>query len=128
MRTMLTLILAMLSMACLAEEQSVPTRCILPEEVEQDSIQLYRLSTNSVTVRFTYTEAGAKKMLKFYGEHAGREVITQVGTFECRGKTLPLGSRPEGWTEEGYLKHRGDKFFGVSEVDARRIVEGLKKH
>ena len=112
---------------CQDQEQTVPTRRILPEDIEQDSIRTVRFSTNSFAVRFTYTEAGAKKMLTFEREHAGHEVIMQVGTFERRGMIASLSTRPQGWTEEGYLKHRGDKFLGVSEADAKKIVEGLRK-
>jgi hypothetical protein len=127
MRTILTLVLAIVSVGCLAQEQTVPARRILPEDIEQESIQIVRFSTNSVTVRFTYTEEGAKKMLTFEREHAGQEVITHVGILERRGMIAPLSARPQGWTEEGYLKHRGDKFSGVSEGDAKKIVEGLRK-
>jgi hypothetical protein len=127
MRTFLTLTLAVIAFSCFAQEQPVPTRRILPEDIEQDSIRVVRFSTNSFAVRFTYTEAGAKKMLAVEREHAGHYVITQVGTFERRGMIGPLSARPSGWTEEGYLKHRGDKFFGVSEDDAKKIADGLKK-
>jgi hypothetical protein len=106
--------------------ESTPTSQIFPADIEQDSIRKFRFSTNIFAVRFTYTEAGAKKMLAFEREHAGHEVITQVGAFECRGRIVPLSARPLGWTEEGWLKRRTDKFFGVSEDDARQIVEGLK--
>ena len=66
-------------------------------------------------------------MLAFRHEHAGHEVLTQVGSFECRGTVAPLERRPAGWTEEGWLKRRTDKFFVLSEDDAKKIVEGLKK-
>ena len=127
MRTILTFILAMVAVGCLAQEQTLPTRHILPEDIEQDSIQTVRFSTNSFAVRFTYTEPGAKKMLTFQREHAGHEIIMQVGSFERRTTIAPLETRPAGWTEEGWLKRRTDKFFGVSEDDAKKIVEGLKK-
>ena len=111
----------------MANQIAAPTRRILPGDIEQDSIQMVRFSTNSFAVRFTYTEAGARKMLAFEREHAGHEVITQVGSVVRRGIIAPLSARPQGWTEEGYLKHRGDKFFGVSEEEAKKIVDGLKK-
>lgn len=117
----------MFALATVAQEQAVPARRILPEDIEQSSIQMVRSSTNSFAVRFTYTEAGAKKMLAFEREHAGHEVITQVGAFERCGMIAPLSTRPQGWTEEGYLKHSGDKFFGVREDGAKKIVDGLKK-
>lgn len=127
MRTTVAFLLMMFALGVLAQAQRVATRAILPEDIEQDSIRVVRLSTNHFAVRFTYTEAGAKKMLAFNREHAGQEVITQVGTFERRGSIASLRVRPPGWTEEGYLKHRGDKFMGVREDDAKRIAEGLKK-
>ena len=113
--------------------EPTPTRRILPEEIEQGSIQIDQFSvpgdanTNKFVVRFVYTEAGAKKMLAFRREHAGHEVITQIGSFERRSTISTLESRPAGWTEEGWLKRRKDKFLGVSEDDAKKIVEGLKK-
>jgi hypothetical protein len=107
--------------------EPTPTRSILPEDIEQDSIQMLRFSTNGFVVRFTYTEAGAKKMLAFRREHAGHEVVIHVGSFERRYTIAPLEVKPAGWTEEGYLKHRGDKVFGVSEDEAKKIVDGLKQ-
>jgi hypothetical protein len=127
MRTILTFVFAMVTVGCLAQEWTIPTRRILPEEIEQDSIQTVRFSTNSFAVRFAYTEPGAKKMLAFRREHADHEVLMQVGSFERRTTIAPLEARPAGWTEEGWLKRRTDKFFGVSEDDAKKIVEGLRK-
>lgn len=127
MRTILIFLLAMVAMTALSQEQPVPTRRILPEDIQQDSIRVVRFSTNSCAVRFTYTEAGARKMLAFSREHAGHEVVMQVGVFERRTTIASRETRPAGWTEEGYLKHRGDKFFGVSEDDANKIAEGLRR-
>ena len=94
----------MFALATVAQEQAVPTRRILPEDIEQSSIQMVRFSTNSFAVRFTYTEAGAKKMLAFEREHAGHEVITQVGAFESR--YMILSTRSQGWTEEARAQRR----------------------
>ncbi len=110
-----------------ASSELTPIRRICPEEVEQDSIRMLRFSTNSFAVIFAYTEAGAKKMLAFSREHAGHEGAIQVGKFEFRYTMSSLELKPPGWTEEGYLKHRGDKFVGVSEDEAKEIVEGLKR-
>ena len=107
--------------------ESEPTRRILPEDIEQDSIKMWLQGTNLFLVRWTYTEAGARKLLAFQREHAGQNVNLQIGSFEHRVSIAPLDMRPSGWTEEGYLKHRGDKFFGVSKGDAKGIVEGLRK-
>lgn len=126
MRNSLTFILAMLTMACFSQEQAVPTHRILAEGIEQDSIRLVRFTTNTFVVRFTYTEAGAKKMLAFRREHAGQEVITKIGSIERRSRIAPLDARPPSWTEEGWLKRRTDKFIGVSQDDANKIIDGLK--
>jgi len=126
MHKTLTLIFVLLATACLAQEQTIPTRRILPEDIAQDSIKSIRISTNSFRVTWIYTEAGAKKMLAFQRAHAGQDTVLQIGSFECRPNISPLGTKPTGWTEEGWLKRRTDKFFNVSEGDAQKIVEGLK--
>jgi hypothetical protein len=125
MRWILTLLLVMVGVVCFAQEQSVPTLRLLPEDVEQDSIKVQRISTNSYVVRFTYTEEGAKKTLAFGRAHAGQEVVLEVGRFEVSTRNHPSDVKPAGWTEKGWLKRRTSKFLGVSEDDARKIVEGL---
>ena len=127
MRSLFALLWIVTAIGCLSQELTLPTRRILSEDVEHDSVRTVRFTTNSFAVRFTYTEAGAKKMLAFRREHAGHDVLLQVGVFERLVRIAALDTRPAGWTEEGYLKHRGDKFFDVSEDDAKKIVEGLKK-
>ena len=110
--------------------ESTPTRRILAEDIEQDSImvhQFYQFSTNAFAVRWTYTEAGAKKMLTFQREHTGHKIIIQIGSFEFRPTITSRDTKPAGSTGEGYLKHRGDSFIGASEDDAKKIVDGLKK-
>ncbi len=107
-------------------QEPVPTIRILPEDVVQGSIERFPFSfgTNKFMVRWTYTEAGANKMLAFWRAQAGQQVITQVGSFEMRARIYE--GRSPGWTEEGWLKWRTDKFFGVTEEDASKIVAGLK--
>jgi hypothetical protein len=125
MRTVLTLFLTMFAVGILAQEPALPVSRILPEDIEVGSVQMRRMTTNRFVVRFTYTDAGARKMLAFRREHLGRDVVISVGSYECRTKLSD--AKMEGWTEAGYLKHRGDKFYGVSEDVAKRIVEGLTK-
>ena len=127
MRITITSLLAIVAVGCLAQEQSIPVRLILPEDVEQGSIQTVRVATNGLAVRFTYTEAGARKMLAFRREHAGQEIVMRVGDFEHRTVMASLETKPVGWTEEGWLKQRTDKFFAVSEADAKKIAAGLSK-
>ena len=113
-----------------AQEQTVPTIRILPEDVVQTSIQQVRFGTNSFAVRWTYTEAGARKMLAFRESHNGQKVDTEVGSYEFTGMIdafgVPPGCASYSEWREGWLKHRTDKFFGVSETDAHEILVGLK--
>src|SRR5580765_4002522 len=120
MHRSLTLILAMLTVACLAQGQTLPTRRILPEDIVQDSIRTVRFSTNTFAVRFTYTGSGARKMLAFREAHEGQKVRTVAGEFESPPGEMMFRPMPPHFTtyaewKEGWLKHRTDKFFGVSE-------------
>ena len=123
--------LCLVAGACFAQEQQIPTRRILPEDIVQSSIQLVRFTTNGFAVRWTYTEAGATNMLAFTESHTGETVRTEVGSYESVGRIAPFTSLPgcASYSEwrAGWLKHRTDKFFGVSEEDAKNIIEGLKK-
>ena len=114
------------SAAVVPAQELPPTIRILPEDIVQTSIK-QRPSpggTNRVAVFWQYTETGVKKMLAFRQAHAGEKVVEQVGDFECR-PTLST-NKAANWTEEGWLKSRTDKFFAVSEEDAKKIIAGLK--
>jgi hypothetical protein len=128
MKPLLIFILAVCwSAARVTAEESLPTIRILPEDVVQASIEQSRGpsgTTNKFTVRWKYTEVGAKKMLTFWREHAGERVLELVGDFESR-PTISI-AKPANWAEEGWLKSRTDKFFAVTEEDAKKIVAGLK--
>jgi hypothetical protein len=80
------------------------------------------MGTNRLIVRWTYTEAGAKKMAAFWRAHADEETVQRVGSYEVRAKIHPASY---GW-EEGWLKWRTDKFIAVSESDAKKILAGLR--
>ncbi len=110
MRAGLTLLLAMLPVVCLGQAQKSPARVILPEDVVQDSIQLVKFSTptNTFAVRWTYTEAGAKRALD---------------SWEADGSHY--GMTPE-W-KKGWLKHRTDKEFFRTRAAAEELVAKLKK-
>jgi hypothetical protein len=125
-----TLVLAMLSVAgsCFAQEQAVPTRRILPEDIVQDSVQVFHVSTNYFAVKWTYTEAGANKMLAFNEAHQGQKCRIVVGDFEsplCEDFRPVLQATNYVQWKAGWLKYRTDKFFGVSEDDSKKIVAGL---
>ena len=111
-----------------AEQESLPTIRILPEDVEQTSIVQTPaqpgFGTNMFMVKWTYTESGAKKMLAFRKAHDHEKVLERVGDYELRATIV--GSQDPNWTEEGWLKRRTDKFLAVSEEDAKKVVAGLK--
>src|SRR5437016_6492594 len=72
-----------------AEEPVLPTLHVLPEDVIQETIEelpitLYQM-TNKYAVRWTYTEAGARKMLSFWEEHRGQKVRMVLGHLERIG-------------------------------------------
>jgi len=124
--------LSLMAGASFAQEQPIPTRRILPEDILQSSIQLIRFTTNTFAVRWTYTEAGATNMLAFTEPHMGKTVRTIVGDYEFIGPIAPSSALPPGvasyseW-RAGWLKHRTDKIYGVSKEDAQKIIAGLKK-
>jgi hypothetical protein len=107
MRTILGLMLMMFALTAIAQEQTVPTRRILPEDIEQSSIQMVRFSTNSFAVRFTYTEAGAKEAL------ASWEADPKHSVMSADWKT-------------GWLKHRTNKCFFQSESAATEFMKSIK--
>ncbi len=109
---------------CAPAQESLPTIRILPKDVVQSTIRQVPspAGTNKFAVMWTYTEAGAQKMLAFWRVHAGETILQQVGEFESRPM---LSTTTQNW-EEGWLKRRTDKFFGESEGDAKKIIAGLK--
>jgi hypothetical protein len=80
-----TLILGVLwlSQLLLTAASDAPLERMTPEDVVQDSIKIERISdiplTNKLTVFFTYTEVGARKMLAFSEVHAGQKACKAVG-------------------------------------------------
>src|SRR5215207_5493483 len=125
----LTLIFALFLVpgSCLAQEQPIPTRIIVPEDVVQESIQSVRLATNKFVVRWTYNQSGAKRMLAFRETHEGQQVRTTIGSFTSAAGQMvfqpmpPLFRNYAEW-REGWLKRPTDKCFGVSEENAKRIL------
>lgn len=114
-----------------AQTQTIPTFVILPGDVVPDSVMRIWYGNHQLAVRWTFTEAGAKRALAFWDAHHGKTVRTRVGDYELIEVIAPVSALPPGvasyseW-KEGWLKHRTDKFFGVSEDDAKKIIAGLK--
>lgn len=111
--------------------KNVPTIQILPADIVQTSIQEFRSSSNSFDVRWTFTEAGAKKILEFREAHEAQKICTIVGDFVSIGVVPPHSTLPPGFGSysewrEYWLKHRTEKIFGASEAAAQKILAGLK--
>ena len=114
--------------------KEIPVIRILPTEVEHGSVQKVVLQLGPkkhiLAVRWTFTEAGAKRVLAFWEVHDGQKVRTEVGSYAYSG-IIDAHSNPPGCTNisqwrEGWLKHRTDKICVVSEDDAKKITEGLQ--
>src|SRR5580765_4396200 len=120
MRRAFVFILALLWIIDLGftQEQPVLSIRILPEDVIPESIQEVQLATNKFLVVWTYTDAGAKRMLAFWEAHEGERACTQVGSYASPPTFNPLRPRlPDSadsidyaaW-KETWLKRPKDKF------------------
>jgi hypothetical protein len=114
-----------------AAEPLVAEFRITPADVVPASIQQIRFSTNNIAVRWTFTEAGAKKMIDFREAHDGQRISTAVGDFvtppyEWVFRPLPPPFANYAQWRDGWLKHRTDKMFVRSKADADKILIGLK--
>jgi hypothetical protein len=105
--TAITLVALFVIMSALAQERAASTTRTLPEDIVQESIQFFRFSTNSFAVRWTYTEAGAKKAL------ASWEADPKHPAISVEWKT-------------GWLKHRTDKRFFTNETTATEFMQRIK--
>lgn len=103
---------------------------ILAEDVIPDSVQLVRFNTNFFAVRWTYTEAGAQKLLAFNEAHAGQRACTVVGDCETRPFEVRLAPTPTftnyaAWKAE-WLRDRTDELIGMNETEATAIADALR--
>ena len=116
--------------AGLAQEREIVSFHILPEDVISNSVKLVRFETNIFAVWWTYTEAGAQKLLAFNEAHAGQRASTVVGDYETRPFEIrfvptPTYTNYAAW-KAGWLLHRNDKFFGLNEAEATAIATELR--
>jgi len=102
----------------LGQVEFYPTFTITSNDVAQSSIMVFRLGgTNQtrVSIKFAYTETGAKRLEQFYAAHLiGQEIRYQIGNFE---HVVRLDNRKH-FSREG--------FWGLPEGDANALVAGLK--
>jgi hypothetical protein len=116
---------------CFAQEQPIPIIRILPEDVIKDSIHLVQQSTtNSFGVGWTYTEAGAQKMLAFREAHEKQTVREVVGDSDTPAMVFKFSLMSTStyyvdWKKR-FLKQRTDKFACMTEDDAKAIITHLE--
>ncbi len=114
----LTILLAVvaLSIPALGQVEAVPTFTVTTNDVTQSSIMAFRMgATNEarVTVKFAFTDSGAKRVEEFYRAHTvGQEVRYRIGTSSARSS----------WTTGSTLAER---VFGDCQS---RSPERLKMH
>ena len=116
----LTILLAVVafSIPALAQVEAIPTFTVTTNDVAQSSIMVFHMGgTNEtrVTVKFAFTDTGAKRLEEFYRSHSvGQEVRYRIGSFERRFK---LDDR----------KHFGrEGFWGLPESESRALEDGLR--
>ena len=130
MKTKTSLLLVLVVWVGIARGQTIPTVRILPDDVVQASIQKVELGTNRVAVKWTYTEAGAKKILTFREAHLVRKVSARVGNAgvwadEMAYHPTPFSENYAKW-KSTWLTNRTDKVLCVNEMDANAVFLGLK--
>jgi len=130
MRNIITAILGVLWMSriALCAEPRAAVDSILPEDVVQGSVKEVQMESNRFAVFFTYTDIGAKKMLTFSEQHAGQKMRTRVGKYlgpEGVCYEPPDPGEYAKWKED-WLKRRTSKIVGLSDIDTKSILAGLK--
>jgi hypothetical protein len=113
----ITFFLAVLafSIPALAQIETVPTFTVTTNDVDQSTIMIFRMGTTNATVKFAFTDTGAKRLEDFYRAHSvGQDVRYRVGRFE---RVFRLDDR----------KHFGrEGFWGLPTPDSRALEDGLR--
>ena len=107
---------------------SLPAIRVLPEDVVQNSIRVLRQPSGNYTVHWAYSVTGEKRMQAFRETHEGRKVRIVVGNFEAPPTEIRSWPGPPGFTDYPHAQTgrlRTDRFFRVSEKDAKAIIAGL---
>jgi hypothetical protein len=119
LRTLIILFaVAVSSISAFGQIQAVPAFTVSTNDVVQSSITVFHMdgtNGNRVTVKFAFTETGAKRLEEFYHSHTvGQPVRFRIGTFE---RTFKLDDR----------KHFGrDGFWGLPESESTALEAGLR--
>jgi hypothetical protein len=127
--SLLVLLGGFTSVIC-AQENMVADFRIQPTDVVQDSIKQFTFGTNGFVVRWTFTKAGAQKMLAFHEAHEGEKTTTSIGAYTSPTIISTFHPIPPYFLtyaqwKEGWLKRRTDKILGKNKNDAQIITAGL---
>ena len=106
------------SAPALAQVEAIPTFAVTTNDVVQRSVMVFQMGgTNDarVTVKFAFTDTGAKRLEEFYRSHSvGQEVRYRIGSFD---RVFKLDDRK-------YFGREG--FWGLPERDAEALQDGLR--
>jgi hypothetical protein len=107
-----------LSLSAFGQVLAIPTFTFGSNDVVQSSIMVFNLSgTNEtrVTVKFAFTDTGAKRLEDFYRTHTiGEDVLWQSGSFV----------HPSKLDDRKFFGREG--FWGLPETDAKALEAGLR--
>jgi hypothetical protein len=106
------------SLSAFGQVLAIPTFTVGSSDVVQSSIMLFRVAgTNEtrVSVKFAFTNAGAKRLADFYRAHTvGEDVRWQSGSFV----------HPFKLDDRKFFGREG--FWGLPETDAKALEAGLR--
>jgi hypothetical protein len=106
------------SLSAFGQVLAIPTFTVGSNDVVQSSIMLFRVAgTNEtrVSVKFAFTDAGAKRLADFYRAHTvGEDVRWQSGSFV----------HPFKLDDRKFFGREG--FWGLPETDAKALEAGLR--
>ena len=107
-----------LSLSAFGQVLAIPTFTVGSNDVVQSSIMLFHLTgTNEtrVTVKFAFTDTGAKRLEEFYRAHTiGEDFLWQSGSFV----------HPSKLDDRKFFGREG--FWGLPETDAKALEAGLR--
>src|ERR1039457_2531633 len=84
MKKCTVLLLSLCWSLCISQAQeTIPTFRIQPEDIVQSTIKLEQSwGGTKIEVSWTYTEAGAQKLVDFVRQHLGQKMCEQIGGFK----------------------------------------------
>jgi len=108
-----------LSLSAFGQVVDIPTFTVGSNDVVQSSIMVFHLTgTNQtgVTVKFAFTDTGAKRLEEFYRAHTiGEDFRWQIGSFVWQRSKL---------NDRKFFGR--ESFWGLPETDAKALEAGLR--